>query len=665
MTSRGAQDAAAFFCITTMGTQVKYAMNMKISLASKIAARGRQRAALWSGRQAIAWGLVLAGFLLIVYLVYFWTERIAIGKLQDSGAQRLSVYVSSLENALEKYDFLPRTLELNKDVIRLLQNPDDPKLVDSVNQYLEQMNAQSRSSAIYISNLNGITRAASNWRDQKGSFIGDNIAFRPYAQDALRGTPGRFYGVGTTNLEPGYFFAHGIYKDGKMLGLAAVKVNIENLEKSWVQGADKVMLADEHGVIFLTSVPAWKYKTLAPLSPAVLKLLGETRQYYAQRLEPIPFLSDRLLGNGARVIAVRDQALAGALAKTGSSVMTQVKLKSPRDWQFIYLSDLSQARSSAQAAALFSCVVLGFFLLLFFYLRQRRQVLVQRLLAREDLEYAYSNLETMVAERTSELNAMTQSLSQEIAVRSQAEQKLHLTQNELFQAGKMAVLGQMSASITHELNQPLTALRTMSDNAVILLERGRLDDAKKNLAKISQIAARMGAITGQLKVFARKSTTSLTSVSIPTAISNALFLVERRLQVENIRFNLHLPPDDIFALCESNRLEQVLVNLFANALDSMAGGAVRALSVTVSHHEGKVWIQVADSGAGLSDEVRTRLFEPFFTTKPQGLGLGLGLAISEQITRQFGGVLRAENSATGGAVFTIELQMAQQEATHV
>jgi len=297
--------------------------------------------------------------------------------------------------------------------------------------------------------------------------------------------------------------------------------------------------------------------------------------------------------------------------------------------------------------------------------RQRRAAVAQKLRAREDLQHAYDNLETMVEERTSELNAMTQSLSQEIEVRSKAEQKLHITQNELFQAGKMAVLGQMSASITHELNQPLTALRTMSDNAVILLERGRLDDARRNLAKISQIAARMGAITGQLKVFARKSTTSLTSVSIPTAISNALFLVERRLQVENVRFTLQLPPDDIFAMCESNRLEQVLVNLYANALDAMNGSDVRSLRVTVECKAPLVLIHVADTGPGLSTEVYEHLFEPFFTTKPQGLGLGLGLAISEQITRQFGGMLRADNAPGGGAIFTIELQMATQEEKHV
>jgi two-component system C4-dicarboxylate transport sensor histidine kinase DctB len=637
---------------------------MSTSIKLQIAPDARQRAAQWSGRQAMAWCAVLGCLLALAYLAYFWAERIAIGKLQASGAQRLEVYVGSLENALEKYDFLPRTLELNKEVIRLLQTPGDPGLFESVNQYLEQMNAQAKSSAIYITDLNGITRATSNWRE-KDNFIGDDVSFRPYVQDALRGTPGRFYGIGTTNREPGYFFAHGIYQNGRMLGVATVKVNIEKLEKSWVQGADKVMLADENGVVFLTSVPAWKYKTLAPLAPKVAQTLAQTRQYYSQQLEVIPFLADKQLSDGTRIISYQDRTLAVSRTRISSSLITQRKLSSPRNWQFLYLSDLSVARSNAQAAAIFSCMALSFLLLLFFYFRQRRQALAQKLVAKEALQHAYDNLESMVAERTSELEAATHKLSQEIDVRNQAEQKLHITQNELFQAGKMAVLGQMSASITHELNQPLTALRTMSDNAVILLERGRMDDVKGNLASISQIAARMGAITGQLKVFARKSTTRLTSVSIPTAIANALFLVERRLEVDKVRFSQHIGADDVFALCESNRLEQVLVNLFANALDSMAGCAQRTLTVSVIEEEDKVQIRVADSGPGLSDEVLQHLFEPFFTTKPQGLGLGLGLAISEQITRQFGGTLHGENAAAGGAVFTIELRTSQQEPNHV
>ncbi|UTY58681.1 ATP-binding protein [Massilia sp. erpn] len=623
------------------------------SLSAPAIARAR-----WSASRVAGWLLALAAGIGTAWLAYWWTERVSIERLRVNGAQRLDVYAKSLDNLLDKYEFLPRLLELNKDVIALLQDPDNPALRRTVNEYLERVNRQAGSRTIYIVNLQGVTQATSNWRSSD-SFIGDNVSFRPYVQDALRGAPGGFYGVGTTRLEPGYFFAHGIYLNGRMLGVATVKVNIESQQRDWVQGNDQVMLTDANGVVFLTSVPAWKYKTLAPLAGAVREHLQKTRQYHSYPLEPLDFAHESMRDDGTRIVAIRrpgDPVRFPGPAR----MLAQTRSLAPRNWQFIYLSDLGQARANAQAAAVFSCVAFGFLLMLFLYMRQRQRSMAQRLQAKADLQNAYNNLEAMVAERTSSLNLITKSLSEEIEVRRKAEQLLHLTQNELFQAGKMAVLGQMSASITHELNQPLTALRTMSDNAVILFERGRMDEVKANLQRISQIVARMGGITGKLKIFARKSNTGLSAVSVHTAVQNALVLIERRLELDKVEFRLHISNEDVYALCDSNRLEQVLLNLLTNALDSMAGSTRRRLTLDVYSDKERVVIRVADTGPGLTDEARARLFEPFYTTKPQGQGLGLGLAISEQIVREFGGLLKADE-VEEGARFVIELKTAQQE----
>ncbi|WGG52924.1 ATP-binding protein [Rugamonas sp. DEMB1] len=636
---------------------------MQSSTQHTNAGPSRHGRARWSRGQVLAWGGVLLFCLALASLAYYWAGKITTDRLRVSGAQRLNAYAASLENLLDKYDFLPRTLELNKDVIALLKQPDDPALRQAVNVYLERVNQQARSTTIYVVNLKGITQASSNWRE-KDSFVGDNVSFRPYVRDALQRTPGGFYGVGTTRLEPGYFFAHGIYHDGRMLGVATVKVNIEKLEKTWVQGGDKVMLSDEHGVVFLSSVPSWKYRTLAPLSAEVRRRLETTRQYFSHPLEPLGFAYQPEMDDGTRKVQVPEQAQINGKEGRASGMLMQRRSLAPRNWEFIYLSDLSQARSNAQAAFIFSCVAEGFLVMLFLYVRQRLRATRQRRKAREDLQHAYDNLEIMVAERTYSLRQMTQNLSEEIAVRRQAEQKLQVTQNELFQAGKMAVLGQMSAGITHELNQPLTALRTMSDNAVVLLERGRLEVVKSNLVTISQIVGRMGTITGQLKVFARKSTAPPSAVPLQTAIANALFLVERRMDLDRVDFRLHMRSPGAHALCDSNRLEQVLVNLFNNALDAMADCELRQLTVSVDSAGARVLIRVADSGPGMTEEMRGHLFEPFFTTKPQGQGLGLGLAISEQIVREFGGILRAESAPGGGAQFAIELKVAEQELGH-
>jgi two-component system C4-dicarboxylate transport sensor histidine kinase DctB len=319
----------------------------------------------------------------------------------------------------------------------------------------------------------------------------------------------------------------------------------------------------------------------------------------------------------------------------------------PRQWNFVYLSDLGSARASARNVFLFALLVQALLLLLVLYARQRRQT-------RE-------HLEVLVAERTASLQQMTQHLSEENSVRRAAEERLRRAQSELVQAGKMAVLGQMAAGMTHELNQPLTALRTMSDNAQVLIERGRLEEAKGNLATISQLVGRMGALTGQLRQFARKSDASFTAVPVVASINAALFLVERRVEQERVNYQMMVRDQDVHALCDSNRLEQVLVNLFNNALDAMADSETRALTVNVLRANGRAQIVVTDTGPGVPEEIRAHLFEPFFTTKPQGKGLGLGLAISEQIVREFGGELRAEAPEAGGARFVIVLPLAEQE----
>ena len=438
-----------------------------------------------------------------------------------------------------------------------------------------------------------------------------------------------------------------------MLGVATVKVNLESLESSWADAGGKVLLTDAHGVVFLSSVPEWKYRTLAPLTPAVQKELAQSRQYFSHALVPLGLRDVRVLDRRARIVAGPPPA--------GVRMLSQARSLVRRNWQMVYLSDLAPARASARAAALLTLLSEALAIMLVLYARQRHRLGRQRQRAREDLQRAYDQLEHQVAERTASLQQITRELRDENTVRHQAEQQLRKAQSELVQAGKMAVLGQLSAGITHELNQPLTALRTMSDNARVLIERGRLDDARDNLATISQLVERMGLLTGQLRQFARKSGGLVTAVPVADAVTAALFLVERRIAQERVGFRMTTHPRDLYALCDSNRLQQVLVNLFSNALDAMemAESSPRQLVVDAGCDGARVHIAVTDSGPGIPDEIRAQLFEPFFTTKPQGKGLGLGLAISEQIVREFGGQLRAESPPEGGARFIIDLPRAE------
>jgi two-component system C4-dicarboxylate transport sensor histidine kinase DctB len=610
-----------------------------------------QQTGRWPRRLGLSLMLLLVCAALAA-VAYRYAEDAAIDRLRLSGAQRLDTYAAGLEHLLSKYDFLPGTFELNRDVIALLRQPGDEALRRDVNIYLERVNRLAGSTSIYIVNLKGVTQAASNWR-APDSYVGDYIAFRPYIREALRGMPGGFYGVGTTRGEPGYYFARGIYHEGRMLGVATVKVNIESLEASWAEAGGKALLTDAHGVVFLSSVPEWKYRTLAPLTPAARQELEQSRQYFSHALTPLGLREVRALDARARIVTGPPPA-AGPMLSQSRGLVT-------RNWQMVYLSDLAPARASARAAALLTVLSEALAVMLVLYARQRHRLGRQRQRAREDLQRAYDQLEHLVADRTASLEQITRELRDENAVRRQAEEQLRKAQSELVQAGKMAVLGQLSAGITHELNQPLTALRTMADNARVLIERGRHADASANLTTISQLVERMGQLTGQLRQFARKSDTRPSAVPVADAVTAALFLVERRIAQERVGFRMATHPRDLYALCDSNRLQQVLVNLFSNALDAMemAGSRPRQLVVEAGREGARVLISVTDSGPGIPEDVRAHLFEPFFTTKPQGKGLGLGLAISEQIVRESGGRLRAESPPEGGARFIIDLPRAE------
>jgi two-component system C4-dicarboxylate transport sensor histidine kinase DctB len=291
--------------------------------------------------------------------------------------------------------------------------------------------------------------------------------------------------------------------------------------------------------------------------------------------------------------------------------------------------------------------------LLALYLLHRRRALQQLFKARNALQQAHDQLERQVDERTRELRGANEELKRQIAQRLQAE-------DELMQAGKLAVLGQMSAGISHEINQPLTALRALSRNTLLLLESGRTKTVAENLKAIDDMVERMGRITLQLKSFARKGASIATPVELDAAVKSVLLLLEHRLRAERIEVRVDLRPG-LQVRGDINRLEQVLLNLATNAVDAMNGSSEKRLSITSAWIEGRAVVSVTDTGAGMDEEDFGHLFEPFFTTKPAGQGLGLGLVISSKIIREFGGTLRARRGDEGGMVFEFDLEAVRKE----
>jgi two-component system C4-dicarboxylate transport sensor histidine kinase DctB len=598
-------------------------------------------------------------------IAYNWGERTGIEALQEIGAHRLNLYVGSLQSELRRYEYLPEIVGLNDDIASLLREPANSGLTRATNLFLEGVSAQAKSSAIYVMDRNGLTLTSSNW-NQAGSFVAMNFAFRPYFKNAAAGGQGRFYGIGTVSLEPGYYFANGIYRDGQILGVAAVKVSLDKLELLWTQSGEPVVLVDESGVVILSSRRDWKFRTMELLSADTLARLAETKQYATiGALRPVGFHAEQRLNETDSVLALPRPGGVGSALPVDDRFLAQTRYMPDTKWRFISLSPLAPVAARATNAAFATVLTMALLLSVVLFLHQRRRTIAQSLAARASLQRAHDELERKVHERTADLSLLNRSLEREILDRRHAELVLKETMDELVQASKMAALGQMSTGISHELNQPLAALRTLSDNAIVYLNQQRFDESRGNLERISRLIDRIARITTQLKSFARKSPTQLKPVLVGNAVSDVINLLEDRIRTSGVKVQRSPAGEQVLAVCDENRLEQVLLNLMGNALDAMAHQPGKVLTVEVSKRDEMVAICIRDSGSGLGDHVIGRLFEPFFTTKEQGAGLGLGLVISSAIVRDFGGSLRGANHPNGGAEFIVELRAAAHGASRV
>ena len=569
--------------------------------------------------------------------------------LAQQSRHHTEFYRLSLESLLSQNESLPRIVAMEERLKALLLNPGSEILQRDANNYLLDVKNAADINSAYLMDINGLTLASSNF-DSPGSYVGQNYGFRPYFQQALQGNLGLFYGIGATTGEPGFFLAAPVTDRNETVGVAVVKISLENFESALVRSGEPVLLTDAHGVIFLASVPEWKYHFLQPLDPVVMQQFGLSRQYGKQSLRPLE--TDLRLPEGAHTIRM---SLPGT--KPQDYLVQSIKT-GPLGWSIVLLAKTTQEQQNAILSGIAAGFAMSFLFLAYIFFRLNIKRYNERRQAEAALRKANKELEERIAERTADLRATNASLEEKIDALKTTEGILRETRDSAVQAGKLAVLGQMAAGISHEVNQPLTAVHTFTDNAVSLLNLGRLDDVRENLGFIKQMADRMGHIVGEIKTFARKPSAQRQSLRVADVIGQTLMLVEPRRRKIGARIDAQEPAPDVEVWADPQRLEQVLVNLLLNALDAVMESASKHIEITLRCSEQQTFIVVRDSGPGIPSEVLPHLFEPFFTTKASGQGLGLGLAISRMIVAEFGGRIEARNSTTGGAEFTVVLEKA-------
>jgi C4-dicarboxylate-specific signal transduction histidine kinase len=599
-------------------------------------------------------------FLLVGLLAYKASERLGFAQLSEAASHQLDILASAIDSEVTRHSSIPNAVQLSPEVLALLRAPEDRKdiLQGAANRFLEKLNNNLGGPAIFVLDTKGTVIASSDWIFSH-NLLGEDLSYMPFFAGALLGVPGRHYAIDHVRSDPGYFFAVPIrdeLQEGRVIGVAVVKSGLRELERRWLAEKAPALIVDPNGIVLLASPPEWRYASLQAKSQAELDRIS--RQQFAG--QPV----------GGSVLDVDiDAAQDGAivqLARPGASSIASFPRAKPylalsrhlsgTAWRIVVFSDLRPVAVQASTHAALADAAIGCLFFWLLYISQRRRLARGRDEARAMLEKANHELERNVAERTADLSEAVTHLQNEVAERQRAEQTLRAAQDELVQAAKLAVLGQMATGITHELSQPLGAIRTLSANAVEFMRRGDQATAEKNLAIVGQLAEQMGGIITPLKTFARKSPAISAAVDVAQAVDSALFLFDQRLRKQQVTVDRQFGANVWIAWCDQNRLQQVLVNLVGNAIDAMAEEPVRRLSFSVDYaSSGQMALAVSDSGFGFSEEALEHLFEPFFTTKKPGEGLGLGLAISRDILRDFGGDLLAGPAPGGGARFVVLL----------
>ncbi|MBY7813980.1 ATP-binding protein [Vibrio fluvialis] len=558
---------------------------------------------------------------------------------------QLDKFSSLITAKLDKYAHIPRLLSKDKELVDALLHPANTAQIEVTNRYLEQVNDVIQAADTYLLDQYGNTLAASNWNLDR-SFIGRNFAWRPYFYQSIAGADSQYFALGSTSGQRGYYYAYPVVYAAEILGVVVVKMDLSAIEENWQSQSSYFVATDTNQVVFMSSQPSWLFKSIGNLSDTTRDQIRSSLQYLDK-----PIASLGLTGDFSAQETEWFNHRMGWIK--GDFIVSSRQLSMP-DLTIRVLSPKMNVFWDVFGFVMILTMVFAivYLAILLAHHRQVRQRQIEQLQVE-----AKQKLEFLVMERTAKLHA-------EIDERIRTEQALRQTQNELIQAAKLAVLGQMSASISHELNNPLAAIRSFADNGRRFLANGKSERTDENLARISALTERMAKISEQLKSFARKSSSDeKADVQLYPIVVYAKELMQPQFKSHYIDLNIQTPLEPVWASVNPIQLEQVLINLLTNAMQALDGQESRKVAMTLLSDSDGTLIHVDDNGPGIGQDKMAHLFEPFFTTKQNGLGLGL--SISQQIIQSMNGDLTASVSPLGGARFTIHLPPLTASATEI
>ncbi|MAM24773.1 MAG: two-component system sensor histidine kinase [Rhodobacteraceae bacterium] len=563
-------------------------------------------------RTTVGWRVRLAvGFLLVVAAVTISvTNKLLTDRFTDSTRNRaelrIALYSGNLLAELRQNAIVPQLLARDPTLIAALQSADYSLSTQRLISFVEEIGAAS----LMLYDIDGRIVAATD-RNRLGS----QHRSEPYFVDAIRSNATIFSVIKRESAGYRFLYSRRIQEGGTTLGVIAAEVDLQKFERAWAGISDAVIVTESNGEIILATAPRWRGLTekeaLANHTPqnAIERAIKATADWTA--LPPDAYLQ-------------------------GEAVMRLENRIPFRGWRMVSFTTYESVREKVNGVLALEVMGFAILLALTFYALSRRTAGRLAIFQRE----------------SAKLRALNQALQREIAERKRVQETLAVAEQTLEQSSKLAALGEMSAAVSHELNQPLAAMKTYLAGARLLLRRNRPEEALSSFGRIDDLIERMGAITRQLKSYARKGQEAFSPVDMGAALASSLSMMEPQLRQRQVQISRILPEQPVIVTGDRMRIEQVMVNLLRNALDATKSERNPQVDIILSAGE-TATLTVRDNGPGI--ENLDQLFEPFYTTKQPGDGVGLGLAISSGIVNDLGGRLTARNGQNGGAVFEMQL----------
>ncbi|WP_107497973.1 ATP-binding protein [Thalassobius sp. I31.1] len=534
----------------------------------------------------------------------FLTERFT-ESTRNRGELRLALYSGNLLSELRRNAIVPQLLARDPALIGALQSGDFSQSSQRLISYDDEIGAAN----IFMLDSDGRTVASTD-----RNMISTSMRSERFFIDAIRSNDTLFSAGNPDVVTPRFTWSRRMEQGDQTVGVIVVEVDLHKFQTAWAGISDAVFVTDSEGTILLATEPRWR----------------GLQEADALEVQSVPSALTRAFQATVDWAEPPDAWLEGA-------AVLRLEARLPfQGWRIASFTSFASVRERVNGFLAIEIMGFAMLLTLTFYLMSRRTTGKLRMFQQE----------------SAELRALNSQLQREIAERERVEKNLKTAEQTLAQSSKLAALGEMSAAVSHELNQPLAAMKTYLAGARLLLQRKRPEEAMSSFYRIDDLIERMGAITRQLKSYARKSKETFEPIDSRVCVNAALEMMEPQLKQRQIEIKSGLPRDPAMVLADPLRLEQVLINLLRNAVDATKFTSEPRIEIVLSAGH-QVTLTIRDNGEGIDD--LESLFEPFYTTKEPGDGVGLGLAISSGIAADFGGRLTAHNSAEGGAVFVLHL----------